>query len=88
MKITRYAKNQENMISKQKLDRQQKSTPQVTKMMAVKNCLIITNVLIKIQEKIGKMYEKMDNFNKEMEYLKNQIDILKLKDTISKTENA
>lgn len=34
------------------------------------------------------MYEKMDNFNKEMECLKNQLDILKLKDTISKTENA
>lgn len=78
------------MINKQKVDRQQKSTPQMTKMMAVKNCLIITNVLMKIQEKIDKVYQKMDNFNKEMEYLKNQMHILKhiVKDTISKTENA
>lgn len=46
-------------------------------------------MLIRRQVNIGKMNKKMDNFNKEMESIKrnikkNQLDILELKDTISK----
>lgn len=46
-------------------------------------------MLLQRQVKIDKMNENVDNFNKEMESIKrnikkNQMDILELKDTISK----